>query len=132
MSEGNVTNLKEVKKKNKKPEQTDEMKMRQAVTRKELIEVLQQVTTSVQEMSQFLMDDMNTLYAQHLFPNEIKMSVLEKILIDKGLTTEEEVLTLYTGKIEEMNKQAQEIKAKNEAETEAGKIIEESVKTEEE
>lgn len=84
------------------------------VTRKEFIEVLSQLTENLNQTNQYMIEDFNNLYSQHLFPNEIKMSVLEDIIIEKLGVTEAEILKRYAEKVELLHKQAQEIKESEE------------------
>ena len=96
----------------------------ESVTRRELIEIMQQVTENINQISNYLMEDVNTLYSKHVFPFQIRMQVMEDIINDNGLATQEEIDKRVEKRIIALQEQAQEIKLKQEAEKEADEIIE--------
>lgn len=83
------------------------------VTRKEFIDIMEQVRDNIAQMSTYLMQDMNTLYAQNVFPFQLRMEILEEILKEKGFTNEEDLKERYNKKIEILKEKAREIKEKN-------------------
>ena len=102
-------------------------KLKGHVTRKEFIEVMQQLTDNFNLSNQYLMEDMNVMYKNHLFPFELKVYVLEDLLIKNGLTTEEELSKLYNERLFKMQQQAKEIKEKQDkVESEASASTESS------
>lgn len=80
------------------------------VNRREFIEVLQQYTDNFNEVVNYLMDDMNTLYAKQLFPFQIYSDILVDLLIENGITTREDIVSRYNFKIKELQDKAVEIK----------------------
>lgn len=85
------------------------------VTRGELIEIMTQLTENVNQIADYLMQDVNTMYSQHLFPFQIRTAVMEDILIEKGITTSEDIDKLVEARIKALQDQAKEIKAQEEA-----------------
>lgn len=83
------------------------------VTRKEVIEVFQQIVDNVNQISDYLMKDVNTMYANQVFPFQIQFSVLKDILIENGIVTEEEIEKRYNDKIKMLQEKAREIKEEN-------------------
>lgn len=83
------------------------------VTRKEVIEIFQQIIENVNQISDYLMQDVNVLYSKQVFPFQIQVSVLQDILIKQGITTEDEITRLYNEKIKELQDKAREIKEEN-------------------
>ena len=85
------------------------------VTRGELIEIMTQMVENVNQIGDYLMQDVNTMYSQHLFPFQIRMAVMEDLLIGKGIVTSEEINKHVEDRIKALQEQAKEIKAKEEA-----------------
>lgn len=85
------------------------------VTRGELIEIMTQMVENVNQIGDYLMQDVNTMYSQHLFPFQIRMAVMEELLIEKGIVTSEEINKNIEDRIKALQEQAKEIKAKEEA-----------------
>ena len=85
------------------------------VTRGELIEIMTQMVENVNQIGDYLMQDVNTMYSQHLFPFQIRMAVMEELLIEKGIVTSEEINKHVEDRIKALQEQAKEIKAKEEA-----------------
>lgn len=98
--------------------ENEEVDLNASVTRGEFIDILTQISENINQMTQYQMDDMNTLYAQHLFPNEIKMSVLESIIMDKLGVTAEELTSKYNECLKDMEERAKELKAEKDSEKE--------------
>lgn len=86
------------------------MDMKRKVTRGEVIEIIQQVVDNVNHIADYLMQDVNTLYAQHVFPFQIRQAVIEDILIEKGIITKEEIDRLAEERVQKLKEQAKEIK----------------------
>lgn len=124
----NVVNLSDVQRKNENKESKDlknessdkrkefevkgpdSLDMKRKVTRGEVIEIIQQVVDNVNQIANYLMQDMNTLYAHHVFPFQIRQAVIEDILIEKGITTKEEIDKLAEERVQKLKEQAKEIK----------------------
>lgn len=80
------------------------------VTRKELIEILQQIADNMNQSNQYLIQDVNTLYSKHVFPVQIQMQVLLDLLDEKGIIKKEEVDKKYSETVKEMLEKAKAIK----------------------
>lgn len=61
------------------------------VTRQELVEAVDQMGENVGLVQQGLVEAVNTMYANQLFPFQIETAALEKLLIEKGIITQEEM-----------------------------------------
>lgn len=84
--------------------------LKRKVTRKEMVDVVQQVIDNVNQIADYLMQDVNTLYAKHVFPFQIQVGVLEDLLVEKGIVTKEELSAKYDEKIKDLQEKAKEIK----------------------
>ena len=71
---------------------------------------MKQVVDNVNQISSYLMEDVNTLYANQLFPFQIQTGVLEDILVEKGVISKEELKSRYDDKIKLLQEKAKEIK----------------------
>lgn len=83
---------------------------RQKVTRGEVIDIVQQIMDNINQISSYLMQDINTLYSKHVFQYQIQTGVIEDLLIEKGLVTKEELEEKYDEKIKALQEKAREIK----------------------
>jgi len=83
------------------------------VTRKEVIEVFQQIMDNMNLISDYLMKDVNTMYSKQVFPFQIQFAVLKDILVEQGIVTEEEITKRYNEKIQKLVEKAREIKEEN-------------------
>lgn len=88
----------------------DSADLKRKVTRKEMVDVVQQVIDNVNQIADYLMQDVNTLYAKHVFPFQIQVGVLEDLLVEKGIVTKEELSAKYDEKIKDLQEKAKEIK----------------------
>lgn len=84
--------------------------LKRKVTRKEVVDVVQQVIDNVNQIADYLMQDVNTLYAKHVFPFQIQVGVIEDLLVEKGIVTKEELSSKYDEKIKALQEKAKEIK----------------------
>lgn len=84
--------------------------LKRKVTRKEMVDVVQQVIDNVNQIADYLMQDVNTLYAKHVFPFQIQIGVIEDLLVEKGIVTKEELSAKYDEKIKALQEKAKEIK----------------------
>ena len=84
--------------------------LKKKVTRGEVIEIMKQVVDNVNQISSYLMEDVNTLYANQLFPFQIQTGVLEDILVEKGVISKEELKSRYDDKIKLLQEKAKESK----------------------
>lgn len=62
-----------------------------SVTRQELVDAITQVGDNVGQVQQGLVDAVNTMYANQVFPVQLETTALEKLLIKKGIITQEEI-----------------------------------------
>ena len=83
---------------------------RAKVTRGEVIDIVQQIMDNINQISSYLMQDINTLYSKHVFQYQIQTGVIEDLLIEKGLVTKEELEKKYDEKIKALQEKAREIK----------------------
>lgn len=79
------------------------------VSRKEFIDVLKQITDNINDMSNYVMEDMNTLYSTHIFPYQMYTDILKEIIIKNNIATEEELIKMYNNRIKDLLDKAKEI-----------------------
>lgn len=89
---------------------TDGKSLSAKVSRKELIEILQQLTENMNQSNQYHMDDINQLYSRYVVPNIINLQVLTDILIEKGITTKEDIDKRYNEKVRDMVQKAKVVR----------------------
>ena len=89
---------------------TDGKALSAKVSRKELIEILQQLTENMNQSNQYHMDDINQLYSRYVVPNIINLQVLTDILIEKGITTKEDIDNRYNEKVRDMVQKAKVVR----------------------
>lgn len=88
------------------------------ISRAEFMEVMAQVSDNINQISHYLMEDMNMMYSRQVFPFQIRLAVLEDILIEKGLTTREEIserADKMFKELEEKAKSLEELKKEQES-----------------
>lgn len=83
---------------------------RAKVTRGEVIDIVQQVMDNINQISSYLMQDINTLYSKHVFQYQIQTGVIEDLLVEKGIVTQKELEEKYDEKIKALQEKAREIK----------------------
>lgn len=76
------------------------------VTRGELKGIMQQILDNMGELSNGLMQDVNSMYRNHVFPMQIRTQVLEELLYEKTGMKKEEVDALFDKKILELQEKA--------------------------
>lgn len=89
---------------------TKKADLNKKVTRGEFIEVIHQIGDNINDISKYLMQDLNTLYSRHVFPFQIQLKVLEDMLIESGAITREELDKRYTEHIRKMQEKARALK----------------------
>lgn len=89
---------------------TDGKALSAKVSRKELIDILQQLTENMNQSNQYHMDDINQLYSRYVVPNIINLQVLTDILIEKGITTKEDIDKIYDEKVRDMVQKAKVVR----------------------
>lgn len=82
------------------------------VTRGELKDIMQQVLDNMGELSNGLMQDVNSMYRNHVFPMQIRTQVLEELLYEKVGMTKEEIDIQFDKKISELQEKAKEMAEK--------------------
>ena len=100
---------------------TDGKALSAKVSRKELIEILQQLTENMNQSNQYHMDDINQLYSRYVVPNIINLQVLTDILIEKGITTKEDINKRYDEKVRDMVQKAKVVRETDEGLEEVSK-----------
>lgn len=94
----------------KKQEMMTEEELAMPVTRSELIDVMTQITDNMNQVNDFLMKDVNTLYSSHVFPLQMQLSTVFDLLVEKGVFTTEEYANLYNKRIQELQERARAVK----------------------
>lgn len=61
------------------------------VKRKEFVEVMEQIFERMNETNHYLMEDINSMYANQVFPVQMGHAVIEELLVEKGIITKEEI-----------------------------------------
>jgi hypothetical protein len=84
---------------------------KQKVTRGELIEILGQITNNMNELSNYVMSDMNNLFKNFTYPTLMKLGALVELLIDNGTISREELDKKITDMTVEAIKKAREVPA---------------------
>lgn len=88
--------------------------LNQHIKRKEFVEVMEQIFERMNETNHYLMEDINTMYAQQVFPFQIAHAVIEELLVEKGILTEEEINTALEKRKQQLLEKAKAIKTDNE------------------
>lgn len=93
-------------------------------TRGEIIEIMQQVGDTINQMGDYLMQDVNAMYANQVFPFQLRFAVIEEVVLEKFGISKEEIDEKVNKRYKELEAQAKELKAKQESEAEADAKIE--------
>ena len=88
--------------------------LNQNIKRKEFVEVMEQIFERMNETNHYLMEDINTMYSQQVFPFQIAHAVIEELLVEKGILTEEEINTALEKRKQQLLEKAKAIKTDNE------------------
>lgn len=115
--EKDIINIDDVSKEDRKDEEKyeglygtmDKETLEGPVSRKEFIDVLKQITDNINDMSNYVMEDMNTLYSTHIFPYQMYTDILKEIIIKNNIATEEELIKMYNNRIKDLLDRAKEI-----------------------
>lgn len=62
-----------------------------SVKRKEFVEVMEQIFERMNETNHYLMEDINSMYANQVFPVQMGHAVIEELLVEKGIITKDEI-----------------------------------------
>jgi len=65
--------------------------LNRSVKRKEFVEVMEQIFERMNETNHYLMEDINSMYANQVFPVQMGHAVIEELLVEKGIITKEEI-----------------------------------------
>lgn len=65
--------------------------LNRSVKRKEFVEVMEQIFERMNETNHYLMEDINSMYANQVFPVQIGHAVIEELLVEKGIITKDEI-----------------------------------------
>lgn len=88
-----------------------------AVNRKELVDVITQLGDQVGEVQMGLVNAVNTMYGQQVFPFQLELWALEELLKEKGIISEEEMQKKLQERKQYLLNKAQQVK-----ENEEGKL----------
>ena len=66
------------------------------------------------QSNQYHMDDINQLYSRYVVTNIINLQVLTDILIEKGITTKEDINKRYDEKVRDMVQKAKVVRETDE------------------
>lgn len=79
--------------------------MKRKVTRKELVDIIQQISVNIGDISNYLMADVNGMYKNHVFPLQLRFQALENLICEKcGITKDEIQKEVYKIQQEIINK----------------------------
>lgn len=81
-----------------------------SVKRKEFVEVMQQIFERMNETNHYLMEDINSMYANQVFPVQMGHSVIEELLVEKGIITKEEIEDALEKRKQQLLEKAKAIK----------------------
>ena len=65
--------------------------LNRSVKRKEFVEVMEQIFERMNETNHYLMEDINSMYANQVFPVQMGHAVVEELLVEKGIINKEEI-----------------------------------------
>lgn len=81
-----------------------------SVKRKEFVEVMQQIFERMNETNHYLMEDINSMYANQVFPVQMGHAVIEELLVEKGIITKEEIEDALEKRKQQLLEKAKAIK----------------------
>lgn len=89
-----------------------------SVKRKEFVEVMEQIFERMNETNHYLMEDINSMYANQVFPVQMGHAVIEELLVEKGIITEEEIDEALEKRKQQLLEKAKAIKTNENGEEE--------------
>lgn len=89
-----------------------------SVKRKEFVEVMQQIFERMNETNHYLMEDINSMYANQVFPVQMGHAVIEELLVEKGIITKEEIEDALEKRKQQLLEKAKAIKTNENGEEE--------------
>lgn len=84
--------------------------LNRSVKRKEFVEVMEQIFERMNETNHYLMEDINSMYANQVFPVQMGHAVIEELLVDKGIITKEEIEDALEKRKQQLLEKAKAIK----------------------
>lgn len=92
--------------------------LNRSVKRKEFVEVMQQIFERMNETNHYLMEDINSMYANQVFPVQMGHAVIEELLVEKGIITKEEIEEALEKRKQQLLEKAKAIKTNEHGEEE--------------
>ncbi len=92
--------------------------LNRSVKRKEFVEVMQQIFERMNETNHYLMEDINSMYANQVFPVQMGHAVIEELLVEKGIITKEEIEDALEKRKQQLLEKAKAIKTNENGEEE--------------
>lgn len=92
--------------------------LNRGVKRKEFVEVMQQIFERMNETNHYLMEDINSMYANQVFPVQMGHAVIEELLVEKGIITKEEIDEALEKRKQQLLEKAKAIKTNENGEEE--------------
>lgn len=89
-----------------------------SVKRKEFVEVMEQIFERMNETNHYLMEDINSMYANQVFPVQMGHAVIEELLVEKGIITKEEIEEALEKRKQQLLEKAKAIKTNENGEEE--------------
>jgi hypothetical protein len=84
--------------------------LNRSVKRKEFVEVMEQIFERMNETNHYLMEDINSMYANQVFPVQMGHAVIEELLVEKGIITKEEIEDALEKRKQQLLEKAKAIK----------------------
>ena len=78
------------------------------ITRREFMEILSQVSDNINQISEYLMQDVNAMYSQHVFPLQMRCAVYEDILVEEGIFDIDDIEKRIEAHVNELKQKAEE------------------------
>lgn len=88
--------------------------LNRSVKRKEFVDVMEQIFERMNETNHYLMEDINSMYANQVFPVQMGHAVIEELLVEKGIITKEEIEDALEKRKQQLLEKAKAIKTDNE------------------
>ena len=92
-NDGNVVNEKEKKVMGEQDviKGMSEEELALPVTRGEFLEVLRQISENVNDISKYLMEDVNVHFRNYTYPTMIKLQAVMQLMVEKGICDQKEL-----------------------------------------
>lgn len=112
----NTIKFDDIKKDANSAEKTDP-NLSKPVTREEFIDVIHQIGENINQISEYLMQDVNTMYSKQVFPFQMRLDALEDILEERGIISKDDISKRAEENFLKLQAQAKEIKDKESSES---------------